>query len=102
MFQCITLLRRGRDLLIRRTLLSTEAYHLQLQGPFGSHIGDYLSVPELVFLDKLHKVPYLEENACEIASASSGEEPCPLRLTDNLVYSESDNGDDVLDDSAED
>ena len=72
---------------------------MQLKGLFGSHIGD-LSVPELVFLDELHKVRHREENACERASASSSEEPCPLSLSDNLVYSESESvaEDDVLDD----
>ena len=80
--------RRGRDLLIQRKLLSIEAFLLHLKGLFGSHIGD-LSVPELLFLDELHKVRQQEENACETASASSSEEPCPLSLSDNLVYSES-------------
>ena len=95
--------RKGRDLLIRRKLLCIEGYLLQLKGLFGSHIGD-LSVPELVFLDELHKVRHREENAFETASASSSEEPCPLSLSDNLVYSESESDaeDDVLDDSEED
>lgn len=97
--------RRGRDLLIRRKLLSIEGYLLQLKGLFSSHIGD-LSVPELLFLEELRKVRHQKENACETASASSREEPCPLSLSDNLVYSdsesESDDEDDVLDDSEED
>ena len=97
--------RRGRDLLVVRKLLSVEAYLLQLKGLFRSHIGD-LSVPELLFLDELHKVRHQKENAHKTASASSSEEPCPLSLSDNLVYSESesesDDGDDVLDDSEED
>lgn len=97
--------RRGRDLLIRRKLLSIEGYLLQLKGLFSRHIGD-LSLPELLFLEELLKVRHQKENACETASASSRGEPCPLSLSDNLVYSdsesESDDEDDVLDDSEED
>ena len=65
--------RRGRDLLIRRKLLSIYAFLLQLKGLFGSHITD-LSVPELLFLDELLKVRQREQNACETASASFSEE----------------------------
>ena len=92
--------RRGRDLLIRRKLLSIEAFLLQLKRLFGSHVGD-LSVPDLLFVDELHKVRQREENACETASASFSEEPCPLSLSDNLVYSESESESDAGDDDSE-
>lgn len=90
----------GRDLLIRRKLLSIEAFLLQLKGLFGSHIGG-LSVPELLFLDELQKVRQREENAYGTASASSSDEPCPLSLSDNLVYSRSESEIDAGDDDSE-
>ena len=66
----------GRDLLIRRKLLSIEGYLLQLKGLFGDHVED-LSLPDLAFQGEIHSVRYVDENALGAIS----EVPCVLSLS---------------------
>ena len=89
---------KGRDLFIRRKLMSIEGYLRELKDMFGNHVEDQ-SLPDLLFKRELPSVRPQKEHACEISN-SVNEGSCLVSLPENYLHfseSESDSEDDDFD-----
>ena len=93
---------KGRDLYIRRKLLSIESYLLQLKDVFDDHVEELL-LPDLAFQGELPPARLQLENSCE-GAVGGNDGPCLLSLPEGQLdfsESESDSENDEFEDDSD-